>query len=66
MADEWDEVLRTNTAGILRETARSVVLAIARPGADLGVEDHRIWRELHEALRGSDVDLLPLQALPAA
>lgn len=65
MADEWDELLRVNTAGVLRETARSV-LAVARPGADLLVEDHRIWRELHDELRGSGVELLPVQALPAA
>lgn len=65
LADAWDDVLRTHTAGVLRETAKSVVLAIARRGADLGVEDYRIWRELHEALRGSAVDLHPLQALPA-
>lgn len=66
MADRWDDVLRVNTAGVLRATARSVVLAIARPGRDLGVGDHRIWRELHDELHGSTVDLLPLQALPAA
>ena len=65
LADHWDEVLRRNTAGILRETATEVVLAIARPGADLLPEDYRLWRELHQEV-GHDVSLAPVQALPAA
>lgn len=66
LADQWDEVMRRNTAGILRETAREVVLAIARPGADLLPQDRVLWRELQEELRDSPVQLAPLQALPAA
>ena len=48
-----------------RAERREVVLAIARQGADLRVEDYRLWRELHQELRDSDVDLHPLKALPA-
>lgn len=66
LADHWDDVLRRNMAEVLRETAHDVVLAIARSGADLLPEDYRLWRELHQELRGSDVDLAPVQALPAA
>ena len=66
LADQWDEVLRHNTCHVLRQTAREVVLAIARPGADLLPGDYRIWREMHEELRSSAVDLRPVKALPAA
>lgn len=67
LADHWDDVVRRKMAHILCETARGqVMLAIARPDVDLSVEDYRIWRERHQALSGSEVDLLPLQALPAA
>lgn len=66
LADHWDDVVRRNTAHIVRETARRVVVAIARAGRDLHPEDFRLWRELHEDLRDSNVELLPVQALPAA
>lgn len=66
LADEWDDVLRRNTAKVLRETAKRVVLAIARPQARLQSSDYQLWRELHAELRGSALDLLPLRALPAA
>ncbi|MCU1671968.1 MAG: hypothetical protein JWN77_81 [Frankiales bacterium] len=66
LADQWDEQLRSNTAGILRETARTVLLAVARPGAALLPSDYQVWRDLHTALRDGDVALLPLRALPAA
>lgn len=66
LADQWDEVLRSNTAAVLRDTARDVVLAIARPGADLLPQDRRLWHELRQELDGSPVELAPLKALPAA
>jgi hypothetical protein len=66
LASQWDEVLRRNTGRILRETASRVVVAIARPGAELLPRDYRLWRELHEEVRGTAVELLPVQALPAA
>jgi hypothetical protein len=51
---------------VLHETGvRRVALAIARHGADLGPADYGIWRDLHDALRDSDADLLPVKALPA-
>lgn len=66
LADHWDAQLRTNTAGILRETSRTVLVAVARPGATLLPGDHQLWRDLHTDLRDGDVALLPLRALPAA
>lgn len=66
LADHWDDLLRRNTAQILREQACRAVLAIARPGADLTPSDYQVWRDLHADLRGSAVDLLPVKALPAA
>lgn len=66
LAAEWDAVLRRNTANILRQTARSVVVAIARVGATPQPGDYQLWRELHAELRDSDVDLHPLRLLPAA
>lgn len=65
LADSSDAVLRGNTAEVLRQTAQEVVLAVARPGADLTVADHRLWRDLHDDLDG-EVVLMPIQALPAA
>ena len=66
LADHWDAQLRTNTAGILRETARTVVVAVARRDAVLRPSDYQLWRDLHDELRDGDVALLPLRALPAA
>lgn len=66
LADHWDDVMRRNTADVLRSTARDVVLVIARPSAEPLPEDSRLWRELYEELRGSTVDLAPLEALPSA
>lgn len=66
LAEEWDVPLCESLGANLRETATEVMLAIARPGADLLPSDYRLWRELHEELRDSPVDLLPVQALPAA
>ena len=66
LAAHWDDVLRGNTAGVLRETARSVVIAIARPEAMLLPSDIQLWQDLRDDLLDSDVTLLPVQALPAA
>lgn len=59
LADQWYDQLRRNTVKILRETARHVVVAIARPGADLGPRDYQLWRDLHQ-------DLAPQRRRPAA
>lgn len=66
LALEWDDVLRRNTAAVVRSTATRVLVAIARPQALLHDSDYRLWRELHAELRDSDVQLLPVRALPAA
>ena len=66
LADEWDAQLCRNTAHILKETAGTAVLAIARAGASLTPSDYRLWRDLHQELRDSRVDLKPLLVLPAA
>lgn len=66
LATEWDDQLRTNTAGILRRTASSVVVAIARPQLVLRPSDFQLWRDLHDELRETDIELRPLRALPAA
>lgn len=66
LADHWDELMRRRTAEVLRDTATKVVLAIARPGADLLPQDRVLWRELQDELQDSPVALAPLQALPAA
>ena len=66
LADTWDGVLRRNTGQVLRDTARRAAVAIARRDAVLRPSDFQLWRDLHEELRGSEVELLPVQALPAA
>lgn len=66
LATAWDAELRRSTGRILRETASRVVVAVARAGAELLPGDFQLWRELHTELRDSDVELLPLRALPAA
>jgi hypothetical protein len=66
LADHWDDEVRVNTAGILRETARAVLVAVARPRGVLLPGDYRLWRDLHADLRADDITLLPLRALPAA
>ena len=66
LALEWDTELCEKTAYILRETTKRVIVAIARPDAALLPQDFQLWRDLHQELRGSDVDLQPLRALPAA
>jgi len=66
LADEWDPVLRTNTAEILRGTARQVRVLIVRPAGELQDSDDQLWRDLHADLRSSGVALLPLRALHAA
>lgn len=66
MADGWDEVGRRNLVSILTQTSSRVLVAIARPRAQLRPGDHQIWRDLHRELAGTGVDLLPVRALPAA
>lgn len=66
LAAEWDEQLRHNTVHILRATADRVLVLIARPQGVLRDSDYQLWRELHADLRDSDVQLLPVRALPAA
>lgn len=66
LASDWDSVMSSNTASILRQTARSVVVAIARTGATPQPGDFQLWRDLHAELRGSEIELHPLHVLPAA
>lgn len=66
LADEWDDVGRRSLADILTKNARRVLVAIARDGSELLPGDYQIWRELHQELRGTEVELLPVRALPAA
>jgi hypothetical protein len=66
LADDWDDTVRRQLAAMLVGSTRRVLLAIARDRAELQPGDYRIWRELHEQLRGSTVDLRPLRAMPAA
>lgn len=66
LATHWDPVLRANTAHIVRQTAQRVVVCIARRHRKLRDSDYQLWRDLHTDLRDSDVQLLPVRALPAA
>lgn len=66
LATEWDEQLCRNTAQILRETTSSALIAVARADGALLPTDFQLWRDLHQELRDSDVQLLPIRALPAA
>lgn len=66
LAIHWDAVLRRNTANIVRETAQRAVVLIARRHRKLRDSDYQLWRDLHADLRDSDVQLLPVRALPAA
>lgn len=66
LAARWDDVVRRNTASVLRRAARTVMVAIARPQARLLPSDLQLWQDLRDALLDHDVTLLPVQALPAA
>ena len=66
MADEWDDLGRRSLVSVLVQTSRRVLVAIARPRAELRPSDYQLWRDLHRDLAGSEVDLLPVRALPAA
>lgn len=66
LADGWDDVGRRTLVDLLATTSRRVVVAFARTGGELLPGDYRIWRELHESLRATEVDLLPVRVLPAA
>lgn len=66
LADHWDDVLRRNTASVVRSNAGSVLVLIARADAELLDTDYQLWRDLHAELRDSEVQLLPVRALPAA
>ena len=65
LADEWDDAGR-RLVEVLVETSRRVLVAIARHRGELTPEDYRLWRELHQGLRGTHVELLPVRGLPAA
>ena len=47
-------------------TGPGVLVAIARDRGRLLPGDYQLWRELHQDLRDTDVDLLPVRSLPAA
>lgn len=66
MANQWDDAGRRGLVAMLTTTSRRVLVAIARRGGQLQLSDYQLWRELHQELRGTDVELLPVRALPAA
>ncbi len=66
LAAEWDEVLRSNTANLLRSSATRALVLIARPGGVLRDSDYQLWRDVHADLRNCDVQLLPVRGLRAA
>ncbi len=53
-------------ADVVRQSAHQVLVLIARHDALLLDSDYQLWRDLHTELRESDVQLLPVRALPAA
>jgi hypothetical protein len=63
---EGNHPVRRETAAILRESTQRVLVAVARHDQQLLPSDFQLWRDLHADLRGSDVELLPVRALPAA
>jgi len=62
----WDDEGRRLVVQMLGASASRVLLAIARDGGRLLPRDYQLWRELHEGLRDTQVELLPVRALPAA
>lgn len=66
LAEHWDEVVRSSTASLVTARSRRVVLAVARQDCTLHESDFQMWRELHEELRDTQVELRPVRALPAA
>jgi hypothetical protein len=65
-ADHWEEMDPQVLLTDLARAPRRVVPCIARPGADLLPADRTLWAQLREVGAASGVDVLPLQALPAA
>ncbi len=66
LATQWDDVLRKNTADVVRASSSRVLVLIARARGELRDGDYQLWRDLHAELRDSDVELLPVRALRAA
>lgn len=67
LADLWDPVARQNVCFLLRETgAREVVLAVARPGAELLPQDYAMWADLREGLAPDGIVVRDPVGLPAA
>ena len=62
----WDAVSRRHLAEVVGSTASRALLAVAREGGELLPADYQLWRDLHEDLRATSVELLPVRALPAA
>ena len=62
----WDDDGCSRVVELLVNCASRVLLAIAREGSSLLPGDHQLWRELHQALRDTQIELLPVRALPAA
>lgn len=65
-APGWDDDGCARVVKLLETCASRVLLAIAREGGGLLPGDYQLWRELHEGLRGTQIELLPVRALPAA
>ena len=65
LANQWDDAGRRGLVDMLTTTSRRVQVAIARRGGKLLPSDYQLWRELHQELRDTDIELLPVRALPA-
>jgi hypothetical protein len=67
LADHWHPRVRDAVCGVLRDIdVGEVVVAIARPDAQLLPQDHALHADLAEELRDGPIRLHPLEALPAA
>jgi hypothetical protein len=67
LGDRWDPALRRNVAFVLKHMeVKEVLLAVARPEADLLPQDHAMWADLREELLGTSITVHPPHGLPAA
>ncbi|MCW2622913.1 MAG: hypothetical protein JWL64_2515 [Frankiales bacterium] len=66
LADNWDAVARDGIDRILAQLPlQRVVVAIARPGADLTAADRALGRDITDLLAPRGVAVTPVQALPS-
>jgi hypothetical protein len=66
LADHWDASARDNMRLLLDQLPlERVLIAIARPGADLTPGDRALGRDISDLLVPRGVMVTPVQALPA-